>query len=566
MLNRVNRLGLRYVRLRRLAGSRFQRGSDRVEQWLPAWASPPLILLLLLALGLVLRLWGLATPPLEFHPARQFMGATIARFDYLSGRSDEPPWRLLVAERNRSNQMNLEPHIMEWAAVSAYRLAGREVLWIPRALSVGFWLLGAVLLYRIGSRLASPPSALLSVVFFLFMPFGILASRSFQSDPLMICLQLAGLLGLLHFAERESAARILMAAGLCAAAVFVKPVCLFVLGGCYGIGSLRRHGLKRTLTSPYTLLLGAVLCLPVAYYLSKTHVDTASSDLASQAAWSIVPALLLTHVFWHGLAAMMIRVVGIVPLLLGLVGFTLLPERRPHQGALTGIWLGYAVFALTFTFHTHTHDYYHLQVLPISALCLGPLALAVVGLERRLAWLTTRVVLAVCLLIVAAGTAAGAISLLRRDQMSGRQCLKSAAKVCGAAFGVPQKFLGYLIPGSIGVDADIADAVAVGQLVQHIDQTVFLGKDGGAALTYLGEFSGVRWPTIDWLRACRLGGGIPESADRRLMDMLSKHPEMEYFVVSDFGDLAQQPDLERALSEYPVLRRTPRYAVYSLRR
>jgi hypothetical protein len=50
------------------------------------------------------------------------------------------------------------------------------------------------------------------------------------------------------------------------------------------------------------------------------------------------------------------------------------------------------------------------------------------------------------------------------------------------------------------------------------------------------------------------------------MDMLSKHPEMEYFVVSDFGDLAQQPDLERALSEYPVLRRTPRYAVYSLRR
>jgi hypothetical protein len=566
-MSHENGLWGRYLGQRELARTRFQCGSDRVECWLRGWAGPQWVLLALLAGGLALRLWGIQRPPLEFHQERQFMDAAIARYYFLADRVEEPGWRRTVAELNRRNEKSLEPQIMERTAVLVYRLAGREVLWVPRALSVVFWMLGAILLYHIGVRLASPVSALISVLVYLFMPFGILASRSFQPDPLMVCLQLAGILGLLRFAEREAASRLLLAAGLCAVAVFVKPVCLFVLLGVYGVGSLRRHGLLRTLTSRYTVLFGATLCLPVAFYLWKMLFDTAGSDLRGQAQGSIMPALLLTRVFWQGVAIMLMRVIGIVPLLLALAGLALVPDKTPHQGVLAGMWAGYAGLVLVFTFHTHTHDYYHLQILPVAALSLGPLVLALVGLDRRSAWLTLRrAVFAVVLLALAVCIAAVAVTGSRSDPKSGRQRIKSAAKACGATFGVPQKFMGYLSPDSIGVDTDVADALAVGECVGHSTNTIFLGKDGGTALTYIGEFSGVRWPAHGLLRANRLRGEAPLAADLRLNELRQQNPALEYFVVTDLGDLAQQPDLERVLAEYPVLARTPRYAVYSLKR
>jgi hypothetical protein len=529
-------------------------------------AGPPAVLLALLAVGLALRLWGLARPPLEFHPERQFMDATIARCYFLADRAEEPAWRRQVAELNRRNEKSLEPQVMERTAVLAYRLAGREVLWAPRALSVAFWMLGAVVLYYIGVRLASPASALLSVAVYLFMPFGILASRSFQPDPLMICLQLAAILGLLRFAEREGAPRLLLAAGLCAAAAFVKPVCLFVLLGVYGIGALRRHGLLRTVTSRYTMLLGIALLPPVAFYLWKMLFDTAGSDLRGQAQGSIMPALLLTPVFWRGVATMLVRVIGIVPLLLALAGVAWVPEKTPHQGVLAGMWAGYAGFVMIFTYHTHTHDYYHLQLLPIAALSLGPLALAVAGRGDRVAWLTpARAALAVAFLAAVTCVAALALSGSGRGPFSARQSLKAAAKACGAMFGVPQKFVGYLSPASIEIDVDVAAALAVGECVGHSVNTVFLGKDGGTALTYFGEFSGVRWPAHGLLRANRLRGETALAADLRLSDLRQRNPALEYFVVTDLGDLAQQPDLERVLATLPVLARGLGYAVYSLR-
>jgi hypothetical protein len=568
-MNHVDAWWVCYLRQRELAKVRCQRGADLVDGWLRAWTRPQWALLALLAVGLALRLWGLQRPPLEFHPQRQFMGATIARSYFLESRAGEPAWRRQVADLNRRNENALEPHILEHAAVLAYRLLGREVIWIPRGLSVCFWMAGAVLLYRIGVRLASPASALLSVAIFLLMPFGILASRSFQPDPLMVCLQLAGIMGLLRFAEREGLQRLLLAAGLCAAAVFVKPVCVFVLLGVYGIGSLRRQGLRRTLTSRYTILLGAALCLPVAYYLSKMLFDTVGSDLRGQAEGSIVPALLLTRVFWNGVALMLMRVVGIMPLLLAVAGLALVPEKAPHQGVLAGMWAGYAVFVLIFTFHTHTHDYYHLQILPIAALSLGPLALVVVGHERRFAWLMpARVLMAAVIVAVAMCLAAAALASLGPEPLTARRLAKSAVKVCGATWGVPQKFMGYLRPASIGVSSDVADARAVGECVGHSANTIFLGKDLGSALAYLGELSGVRWPSCDLVRAWRLRGDDQAlvTAEQRLDGMLRQNPNADYFVVTDFGDLAQQPDLERLLSAYPVVARTTRYAVYSLKR
>lgn len=541
----------------------------------PGWAwlgpscragrSGALIAAAALAVGFAVRLWGLSRPPLEFHPARQFMGASFARHYYLAGRQGVPLWRRVVAERNMRNENMLEPHILEHMAVAGYRVLGHEALWIPRGFSVCFWLLGGVFLLRIALRLCSPMGVLVALSVHLFMPFGILASRSFQPDPLMICLELAALLALVRFAEGQSLARLLVASVLCVFAVFVKPVCLPVLVGVYGVGLLRRQGWAPSLTSRYTWVLAGSLAAPAAYYAWKILLDSAGSDLGGQAAGSVLPALLLTGGFWRGLAAMLGRVIGYVPLLLALAGLLLVSERPPYRGTLAGMWLGYVLFVLTFTYHTHTHDYYHLQLVPIAALSIGALASGIPALwatgggRRRFLGL----VLVLAVMGVSAGGAMEAGGLLHGTRS---QRLKAAAKAVGAAFGVPQKFMAFVRPESIGTSAQVAAARAAGEAVKHSAHTVFLGEDGGTALVYLGEFSGVRWPSRGQIWAWELQGRAPVSADLRLHEMLEREPSLEYFVVTDFGDLAQQPDLEQLLAGYPPVARGPGYAVYSLRR
>jgi len=496
------------------------------------------------------------------------MGAIIARHAYLASLDETPAWRLEVAERNMRNENMLEPHILEGMAVLGYRLAGQEALWIPRALSACFWLLGAGLLYRIALRLTSQGGGVVAVTLFLFMPFAILASRSFQPDPLMVFLELAGVLALMRFAERECMSRLLVAAAVCAAAVFVKPVCLSLLLGVYGVASWCRHGLLRTLTNRYTWTLALALGGPVAFYAWKVLSGAGASDLGSQAEGSIVPALLLTTSFWRGVLAMLARVIGVVPLLLALAGLVLTTERRPHTGSLAGMWLGYALFVMVFSYHTHTHDYYHLQVIPIAALSIGSIAAVGLGMFVLPSGAWRRRALAGLLLCVGvlAASALGLVAFLSRPHAVAPHWGKPVAEVVGAACGIPRKFVAYVRPESIGMSAQVAVARAVGEAVNHTAHTVFLGEDGGEPLIYLGEFSGVRWPAHGNLWKSRLLGEEVPSAAERLSRMLRQEPELEYFVVTDFGDLARQPELEQVLAGYSVASRGSGYTVYSLRR
>jgi len=493
------------------------------------------------------------------------MGAAIARSYYLLGRPQEPAWRLDVAIRNRDNECMLEPHLLERLAVVGYRIAGHEALWIPRLLSVVFWLLGSVVLYRIGIRLSTPVGASVAVAVFLFSPFGILASRSFQPDPLMVLLELAGVLALLRFAESESTASLLLAAALCAAAVFVKPVCLPVVAGLYCTGMARRHGCVRVAASPHTWVFAVVIALPVAFYVWGMVWGAGHSDLGAQADGSIVPALLFTGTFWHGLMVMLGRVIGLVPLFLALGGVLLASERPPYQGSLLGLWLGYVAFTCTFTYHTHTHDYYHLQLVPIAALSIGALTSATAE-----AWMTVngrRRTLAVLMVAIVTG-ASMAVWLGEEGLSRGThsQRLKAMTKVVGAAVGVPQKLVGYVWPEAIGMSQQVAAARAVGAAVGHGVNTIYLGQDDGNGLTYMGEFSGVRWPSHGQLEKEALLGFPRISVEQRLDTFLRAEPGLRYFVVTDFGDLAQQPGLMQYLAASPLVAAGPGYAVHLLMR
>ena len=126
-------------------------------------------------LGLLVRLPRLGTPPLDFHPARQYRTALIARALYEKYVTGLPSWKKEVAWVEEADPA-VEPPLTEYLAATMYRLAGQERLWLPRLASVVFWISGAAWVFAVARRLFSKTAALIGLIYSLFIPYGIRAS------------------------------------------------------------------------------------------------------------------------------------------------------------------------------------------------------------------------------------------------------------------------------------------------------------------------------------------------------------------------------------------------------
>ncbi len=144
-----------------------------------------LILILLFGLGLGIRLYQLTNPPLDFHPTRQLLSAIKARGMYYQGRSDVPAVQRQFAVQEWKSKAEIEPEIVERLAALIYRFTGEQI-WIGRIDSSVFWIIGGIFLFLLLRDLVSFDGALIGTAFYLFLPWGVIASRSFQPDPLMV--------------------------------------------------------------------------------------------------------------------------------------------------------------------------------------------------------------------------------------------------------------------------------------------------------------------------------------------------------------------------------------------
>lgn len=447
-----------------------------------------------------------------FHATRHYRSAVLARACYADRATDLPEWARAVADAGRSMQPAGELPLMEWAACGAYLALGREDVTIPRALAVVIWVAGAMPVWLLAQRLASPAAGLVAVALHLFLPYGIIASRNFQPDPLMTLSSLWALVALLRHYDRPTRARLLAAALLVAIAGLVKPMSIF-------------------LTIPAALVLSrfalAGLVLPGLYYGYQSVFGTLARD---QMNLRFVPELIPTAFFWKGLMNMVARVETLPLFGLALLGTAVAtaPAARRLLAALFG---GYLVFAVGFTYHMPTHDYYHLPY--ISIVSIGVAAL-LARLEMRLSDFATpglRMVVATTMCVIIAAT--GAAAAWPRLSVSGAEDLERMYEEIGAA-------------------------------AQHDTRVLFLDEAYGYALMYHAQIAGDAWPNLDDLQAERLGGAAAIDAEARFeRDFADYGPN--YFVVTDLGSLRAQADLQAMLARRaePVAV-TPRYHVYRL--
>lgn len=479
------------------------------------------LLVVLLLVGLAVRLPAIGEAPLAFHPTRQYRSALFARYLAAQVRPDASPVSAEVAEASQSG--TYEPPIMETIAAASFVASGQEPLWVVRLVAAACWMGVALITYLLARRLAGIAAAAVAASVVVFLPFTVPASRSFQPEPLMVLAMMAALLALIRHDEDPTRRRLLVAAGLAAAAVFVKPMCVFVLAAAFAAVTLRRVGWRRAVSADSATYL-AVMVAPGAVWVAWAMFGTGA--IAHVPAESPSLALLTSGAYWSGWWHQLGKVVGLPVLAAAAVGLVVAPARL--RTLVLGALAGYVAYGLYFAFQIHTHDYYSLLVVPLVALAAGGFG----------GWAHERA-RAVGLELAVVGLAA--VALVAAVGLD----LERAARI-------PDQRL-------------ITQAVEIGEATDHTTHALILAPAYGQHLRYHGGFSAEPWPYPYDDRRDVLQGEQPRSGGEHL-DEVAAEEGAELFIVADLDELAANDSLRRVLeAEHPVLARGQDWIVYDLR-
>lgn len=480
------------------------------ERGLPRW----LLLLAIFAAALAVRVYNADAPPLDFYPVRQYRAALLARAFYFESSPGS------VSEKVRNEALAakpapLEPPVTETVASYLYRLFGGENLLFPRLMSITFWLIAGVILYRLASEMISPDAGIVGTAFFLFLPLGVAASRSFQPDPLMIMMFAASAYAIFRYYKLPSNYGLLAACVLSALAILVKPICVFPILTVFFAMRIPSGNIRKILFGRDLVIFLAACVLPSFLYYG--YGIFIAGFLKDQADSSFVPQFLTKAYYWKGWYYMVSSAIGRWALIAALLG-VLLARPGVQRYFLAGLWTGYALFGIAFTYHVHNHLYYQLMLIPIAALSIGILAAYVCrelafnkGIWRLGVW---------ALLFITVSWAV----------MSSLRLLDDS-----------------------GFDAQVKAYEEIGEKVSHSPNTVIFDPHEGDRIMYYGRISGVIWPIKNEMDFSVDAGSFELSGRDLLQKIISEHSP-EYFIVTTVPQFEEQEDLRRALeNDYPVL-------------
>jgi hypothetical protein len=481
--------------------------------------------ILLFALAFAIRVYNIQKPFVGLLPPREFRSAVIAHDLYLGIQPATPAWEREVSAASRATMWSLELPVLEGLAAVTYRVTGGEELWIPRLYAAIFWLVGGIFFWLTVRSLFGSVAAVVLLAYYLFVPLGVIASKSFQPDTMMMMFYLAFLWAYLRYDEQPTSGRLGSAAAACALALFVRPLVLFpILGIVAALTAYRlRQGERRPLG--HLALLAAAAAVGLSQYVYGVFVARSMND---QVDLTFRPHLLFMREYYRGWVDAGLDAVQLVGVVGALAGLAFVTSPR-LKWLLGGLWISYVAFGLVFTYHICTHNYYHLQLIPTLALSAGSLIAALVTHVR--------------------GLRGGSLRLFWLGGILGLLVLLAMWQVVQQGRRPP-----YL--------EDRAVAEEIGALVNHSTTTVYLSPFYGTQLEYYGRFSGVYWP-----RPTTYGIYDPDGThDATVEERIAALPYApDYFVITDMAELqAHHTDLIPYLQENcSLVAETSQYFIYN---
>ncbi len=496
---------------------------SRLENSRIAAAIPLLVLTLVFGLGLAIRLYDLTDPPLDFHPTRQLRSALIARAVY---------YRLLpdIDLQLRQQAINLgtleiyEPPILENIVGLTYLVVGGEYVWLGRVYNAVFWMIGGLALYAIGRRLVQSRYAIvLGLALYFFLPFGVIASRSFQPEPWMVMWILLALYALLRWREKLDWKWAVLAGASGGMALLVKGVAGFFVAPMLGAVALTAKPLMRFIRDPKSWLVAGLTILPALVYFLVNRER--SSEFLSF--WSgDLYRMVFTTSFYTRWLAMVKGLMSLSTFMAAILG--ILVSERSTRPLLAGAWIGYGLYGVVFPYQYITHEYYHLPLVALVALGVLPVLQALLNLLRTQSWVWKLLALGVFLFASAYSLWVARSILYAADHRN-----------------------------------DVVSWQRVGNDLPANSRFVALTGDYGMRLRYYGwRIPSAYWPSSVDLSLFTLAG-------RDEMDFPSYFEQttrtMDYFLVTALGEFDAQPELKQHLTQnYPLYLEGSGYFIYDL--
>ncbi|MEP6895450.1 MAG: glycosyltransferase family 39 protein [Chloroflexota bacterium] len=482
-----------------------------------------LALIFLFAVALAIRLYDLTDLPLDFHATRQLLSVIKARGLYYQTQPDGFSTAQLEAGIQMAQlKAGVEPVVFERLVAFTYRFTG-ERIWIARIYSSLFWLIGGAFLFMLVQELVSFDGALFSTAYYLFFPYAVIASRSFQPDPLMVMLILAFCWMFMRWVRSLTWSYALLSGLVGGVAIFIKfSAAFFIIGAALGLVFSRftfRELLKNTQLWVLAIL-GAIPALAYLYYGIFIR-----GSLGGQFDGRFFPALLISPLNYLQWMTKVDFAAGGLFIMLGLLSFFLVKQKQ-MQGLMIGLWSSYLLYGIFFDYHVATHDYYHLPFIPIVALSLGPLA----------GWVTAHWT------ETTKGVGRGVVFII----------------LLYGLFSVVWDVRNQL--KAVDYRPDAVMWAEVGQKLDNQKGAIALTQDYGSRLEYWGGRTASIWPSASDLNYSKLRGG-GSAFDKLFTEYSGKKA---YFLVTDFDELKRQPELRAKLNGYPIYVQGDGYVIYNL--
>jgi len=509
-----------------------------------------IFLFILLLVSFIVRIQGIKSQPTHFHAARQYQSALIARSFFLNTDEHKDDIARIPSIMFQNSKEKIDSRINEKLMYQLYRIAGKEDLSLYRMMSIFFWLVGAIIIYKICFLLFGGTGSLISVIFYLFFPFGINISQSVQPESLLNMFFLWGVLQIIKHFRSEKGEYFYSAALLSGFAVYIKLTIIFPILGLLVFLGINKYGMKKYFLNRRTVWFYIIfLSVGTSFYVYNILWNKTMQELAVSI---ISPKLLLTPFFWVGWFTQIAKVTGVAPFIIGLILFPIIREKEIKL-AIAGLFFGYVFFALIFSYTSATNDYYQLALFPIIAIMLGQVGY-LIDISKKKKLLKNVIVFSILM--------GGVIfSLYHQNKF-----MKSdhELRMYSPAFffvGEQRSYFKNNIP-----EKNIwGNSFEAAETINHGINNILLSRSNGNAAMYYGKMFGRTWRTWEDIEKMKFRGRkILNAEDLYNSKYAWQNPK--FFVITDFESWNKQPDLRKfLLSNFKLYREEKGYIIFNLR-
>ncbi len=323
-----------------------------------------LYIVILFIVSFLIRLYKINIPLLEFYSIRQVHTADIARNLFRSGFNIFYPTVSYAGQE--PVYFLLEMPLYNMIIAAFYIFFGEKEI-IGRLISILFFLLSSILVGIIAKKLFKTRTALIAMFLFNFFPLGILVSRAFMPDSLMLLLSLLSVWYAMKIHNCYSFKNILILSVLISLTLLVKIQGFFIVFPVFYLIFSGTGRINKKLRSVILLFLLSA-AFPFIWYLRDylVTISTNPDNYFQDSPWWFGGKYLFSISFYRSIVQLLYMALTPTGLILMIAGFCISLNK---QEKLLRFWLfGVLIFYLLFNSRSGSHEYYHLVILPLAAI------------------------------------------------------------------------------------------------------------------------------------------------------------------------------------------------------